>query len=129
MLHDALIQYLSNVESAIKSLDDVYIERYEEEILTSDRLNLRVRVRFTEGHLLELNEAVMVESGSIRNLGYRYHFQNEKSKLVFRYDNTPHFPDLKTYPHHKHLANDVIPSQRPSIPAVVLEAVNNIASI
>ena len=129
MLHDILNQYLGNVESAVQNLDDVYIERYEEEILTSDRVNLRVRVRFTDGHLLELNEAVMVDSGSIRNLGYRYHFQNGKSNLVFRYDNTPHYPDLKTYPHHKHLTNDVIPSQKPSITAVVLEAVNNIAGM
>ena len=127
MLHDLLVEYLHNVESAFQNLDDVYIERYEEEILTSDRVNLRIRVRFSEGHLLELNEAVMVESGYIRNLGYRYHFQDTERKLVFRYDNTPHYPDLRTYPHHKHLTNDVIPSEKPSIPAVVLEVVNNIA--
>ena len=128
MLHDLLIQYLGNIESAVQNLDNVYIERYDEEILTSDRVNLRIRVRFAEGHLLELNEAVVVEGGSIRNLGYRYHFQNTKSGLVFRYDNTPHYPYLRSYPHHKHLSNDVIPSEKPSILAVVSEAVNTIAS-
>ena len=129
MLHDLLIQYLDNVESAVQNLDDVYIERYEEEILTPDRVNLRIRVRFAKGHLLELNEALFIESGAIRSLGYRYHFQNINNTLVFRYDNTPHYPNLKTSPHHKHIANDVIPTEKPSIPAVLLEAIEKIASV
>jgi hypothetical protein len=60
MLHDILIEYLDAVESAVQNLDDVYIERFEEEILASDRVNLRIRVRFAEGQLLELNESVIV---------------------------------------------------------------------
>jgi len=46
MLHDLLLQYLGNVEVAIRKLEDAYVERYEEEILTSNRINLRIRVRF-----------------------------------------------------------------------------------
>nr|WP_253881088.1 MULTISPECIES: DUF6516 family protein [Microcystis] len=37
-------------------------------------------------------------------LDYRYHFQDEQNNLVFRYDSTPHFPNLSTFPHHKHLS-------------------------
>ncbi|MFZ4556262.1 MAG: toxin-antitoxin system TumE family protein [Pseudanabaena sp.] len=28
------------------------------------------------------------------------------------YDNTPHFPDLSSFPHHKHLPNQVIASEQ-----------------
>jgi len=42
--------------------------------------------------------------------------------MVFRYDNTPHFPELDTYPHHKHLSDGVIPLDQPSIVEVIEEA-------
>jgi hypothetical protein len=121
MLPDILIQYLNDVDAAIRELDDIYVERYEEEHLTSNRVNLKVRVRFTSGHLLELNESVIVEARNIKHLGYRYHFQDKENKLVFRYDNTPHFPDLDSFPHHKHSMGEVIASDKPSIPMIIQE--------
>jgi hypothetical protein len=39
---DALAQYLQEIEAAIGKLDQAYVERYEEEHLTSERLNLRI---------------------------------------------------------------------------------------
>jgi len=37
---DALAQYFQEIESAIGNLDQAYVERYEEERLTSEKLNL-----------------------------------------------------------------------------------------
>ena len=91
MLLEALSEYLKEIESVIHESENIYVERYEEEVLTDNRVNLRIRLRFVKGHLLELNEAVIIEHGYIRHLGYRYHFQDEQNALVFRYDNTPHF--------------------------------------
>ena len=39
---DALAQYLQEIESAIGNLDQAYVERYEEEHLPSELLNLRI---------------------------------------------------------------------------------------
>jgi hypothetical protein len=128
MLHDVLSQYLDGIESAVKSLNNVYIERYEVEILTSDRVNLRIRIRFTQGHLFELNEAVITENENVNHLGYRYHFQDDENKVLFRYDNTPHFPELETFPNHKHLEEKVISSEKPSSRDVILEAAMIIAN-
>ncbi len=122
MLLDKLAKYLLKVESAIRRLKSVYVERYEEEILTANRINLRIRIRFRQGHLLEINEAVIIEAGMISKLDYRYHFQDKHNKLIFRYDNTPHFPDFHNFPHHKHLPQDVIDSIEPSIIEVIEEA-------
>jgi hypothetical protein len=97
-------------------------KRYEEEILSFSRTNVRIRVRFRSGHLLELNEAVIVKVNQIVHLGYRYHFQDEQHHLVFRYDDTPHFPDLPTFPHHKHLAETVLATSKPDILDVIKEA-------
>ena len=74
MLPDFMKKYLGDIEAFIRKLKDVYVEYYEEEIVTANRVNLRIRLRFTNGHLLELNEAVIGEEGTIRFLGYRYHF-------------------------------------------------------
>jgi hypothetical protein len=71
---------------------------------------------------LELNEAVIVEAGHIKHLGYRYHFQTPKNDLVFRYDNTPHFPKLNNFPHHKHNKEKVVDVEKPSILFVIEEA-------
>lgn len=122
MSPDVLSQYLASVEGAVRQLIGVYIEHYEEEILGTKRANLRIRVRFSSGHLLELNEAFVVESERIRHLDYRYHFQDMQNNLVFRYDNTPHFPGLENSPHHKHLRDEVSPAEKPSINRVIEEA-------
>jgi len=121
MLSDILVRYLREVEIAIRGLEGAYVERYEDEILLSNRADLRIRVRFQSGSLLELNEAIVVESGSIRHLGYRYHFQDSQNQLVFRYDNTPHFPEFKNFPHHKHLPDKVADVEEPSIFKIIEE--------
>ena len=125
MLHDALKNYLDSVEQAIAQQTHVYVERYVEEVLTPERANLRIRLRTKRGHLLEIHEAVIWEKGALMHLDYRYHCQDEQNRLRFRYDSTPHFPDLPRFPHHKHLADgSVISSGRPDIAEVIHEAMS-----
>lgn len=122
MPHKALTDYLERVEQAILKCSHVYVERYTEEILTPERANLRIRIRFEKGYLLEINEAVVVQNGAIVSLDYRYHCQDKHNQLIFRYDNTPHFPGLSSYPHHKHLPDGVVVAGRPDIERIVKEA-------
>lgn len=123
MLHDILSRYLESIEAVVTEINDAYIERYQEEILASNRINLRIRVRFKSGYLFELNEAAIVEAEQFRRLNYRFHFQDSQNNLIFRYDNTHHFPDLENFPHHKHLCNDVVSSDEPSVIRVIEEAI------
>ena len=124
MLHDTLKNYLDGIEQAVLQCGgEAYVERYIEEILTPKRVNLRIRLRTKQGHLLEIHEAVAMEQGILVHLDYRYHCQDGQNHLRFRYDSTPHFPDLPSFPHHKHLPNDeVIASDRPDIESVIREA-------
>ena len=122
MLHDILSQYLGDIEDSLRRLKSATVERYEEEVLTSSRANLRIRVRFLSGYMLEVNEAIVIEANQLKHLDYRYHFQDQQNNLIFRYDNTPHFPDLKSFPHHKHLKNKVEDSDEPLILDVINEA-------
>lgn len=123
LLHNFLERYFAEIEVAVTQLP-AYAESYVEEILSSERANLRIRLRFQNGSLLEINEAIIVEDGALKTLGYRYHFQSANNKLVFRYDNTPHFPDLPSFPHHKHLDNAVVAASKPDLLDVLQEAKN-----
>ncbi|MEB3309673.1 MAG: DUF6516 family protein [Snowella sp.] len=123
MLHKLLADYLSEIESILLSLENIYIERYIEEIQTNNRVNLRIRIRWSTEYLLEINEVIIVENNSLMTLDYRYHCQDYQNNLVFRYDSTPHFPELVSFPHHKHLKTEVIACEKPSIAQVLEEVV------
>ena len=56
MLLDLLSQYLGDIAAEVRELEDAKVERYEEELLAANRVNLRIRVRFLSGYLLKLNE-------------------------------------------------------------------------
>lgn len=68
MSPDLLSEYLGSVEACMRKLKDVYVERYEEEFITNARINLRIRIRFMTGHLLEINEAVVAEENKTGSL-------------------------------------------------------------
>lgn len=122
MLHSLLSDYLNRIEKAVDSCKPAHVERYVEEILTPQRINLRIRIRFSQGHMLAINEAVKAENEQLIWLDYRYHCQDAQNRLRFRYDSTPHFPDLPTRPHHKHLPDDVVASEKPDLVQVIGEA-------
>jgi hypothetical protein len=44
--HSLLAAYLQDVEVALGAVCDAYVELYIEELLTTDRANLRVRLRY-----------------------------------------------------------------------------------
>jgi hypothetical protein len=48
-----------------------------EEILMPERVNLRIRLRFANGYLLEIHEAVIIAGQGLAHLYYRYHCQDE----------------------------------------------------
>lgn len=54
MLHELLAAYLERVERSVRESSAAYVEHYVEEILTPERVNLRIRIRFERGHLLEI---------------------------------------------------------------------------
>lgn len=123
-MHEVLARYLDSVEQALARCGNAYVERYTEEIVTPQRANLRIRLRFEKGQLLEINEAVVVVENRLVPLDYRYHFQDQQNRLIFRYDSTPHFPALSSFPHHEHLPEDVVAAGKPDIDRVLQEAMD-----
>jgi hypothetical protein len=42
---------------------------------------------------------------------YSFHWQDKGGNLICRWDNTTHWKDIDTFPHHKHEKNGVFPSK------------------
>ena len=61
-------------------------------------LNLKISFKDnSELHLREYSDAI--------HRKYAFHWQTQSGELITRWDNAPHFQELATYPHHKHLAS------------------------
>lgn len=82
MLHRLIEAHLNAVEKALDQLSDIRVDRYIEEALSSQRMNFRIRV--SNGNLLEVNEALQIESNTLVWVDYRYHYQDAQNQLIFR---------------------------------------------
>jgi hypothetical protein len=115
--------YLDRLESQLEQLDFLKQTNVQVTLLSPSRANLRFMLRLACGSRLFVSEALMVECDRLVHLDYRYHFQDKKNALIFRYDCTPHFPNLSTFPHHKHCRDRVIDSEKPELFDVIQEAI------
>ena len=70
-----------------------------------DGFYIKIKVLLIDGSILYIREYV---DSNERN--YSYHWQDKNGNLIIRWDNAPHHKEIKTYPHHKHIANKVLES-------------------
>ncbi len=123
MSRNSFRDYFDQVDRLLEAYPNIYAESYNATILSGERANLKLRLRFYFKYLLSISEALVVVDDQITAIDYRYHFQDGQNNLIFRYDNTPHFPNLLSFPHHKHLADQVISCNQPSIVTVIQNAI------
>jgi hypothetical protein len=92
---------------------------------------IRGDLYFADGSRLHFRELVEVQAQVVRRM-YSYHYQDADAGLIFRYDDTPHHPDLSNFPNHKHVGNEthVIPTTPPDLSAVLreIEAIHPLTS-
>lgn len=83
-----------------------------------DRGYFRARMSLANGDFLEVSEYFIIRVGMPETLEYRYQWMdNLKQRLIRRWDNARHFPELPNFPHHVHLGeeNQIISGQALSI--------------
>jgi hypothetical protein len=83
---------------------------------------IRGDLYFADGSRLHFRELVEAQDEVVRRM-YSYHYQDADANLIFRYDDTPHHPDLNTFPYHKHDGSEtsVVAATPPNLPAVLRE--------
>jgi hypothetical protein len=52
---------------------------------------------------------------------FSYHYQDKNQLLIFRYDNAPHYPNIRTFPFHKHVKAEVNESKITDLSIVLSE--------
>ncbi|MCP5106193.1 MAG: hypothetical protein GY950_22595 [bacterium] len=77
---------------------------------------LKVKADVYDGSILYITE-IYTENYQ----KYSYHWQKPNGDLIMRWDNRPHWRHLKTFPHHKHVGTEVLPSHRISHEEVLTE--------
>lgn len=65
----------------------------------------KVKATLKDGSVLHAREYAGAEE---RN--YAFHWQDKQNRLRVRWDNAPHHEHIPTYPHHKHVGDEVQPS-------------------
>jgi hypothetical protein len=91
---------------------------------SATRKQAYIRGTLTFIDLSYLEFAIYVEDKGKKLIFDRYRFQymDPLKKLIFRYDNAPHFKDIPTFPDHKHLKDGrVIGSTLPRFPEILEE--------
>ena len=72
---------------------------------------IRARLVLVDESYLEFAEYVHVVDETIQVVTYSYHWATSDNRLLRRWDNTPHFPELPSFPHHIHQGEEVMPGQ------------------
>ena len=109
----AIENYFQRIRRAVEHIANAEAEFYVEQIFSATRANLRFKLRWPEGTLLEVSEAIEVREGLVIWLSYRYHFQS--TVLILRYDNAPHHPEVTTHPEHRHQGTIVTEGKHPDL--------------
>ncbi|HHY39195.1 MAG TPA: hypothetical protein GX507_09755 [Clostridia bacterium] len=69
---------------------------------------LQLVITFNDGSKLYARDYIF----GAQKRKYSYHWQDKKGALLVRWDNAPHWPEIETHPHHKHVhfGNNVLAS-------------------
>jgi hypothetical protein len=66
-------------------------------------LHSRLKLKIVFANSTELYVRDILLDGQQRK--YAFHWQDSSGRLIARWDNAAHWPQITTYPHHKHVSN------------------------
>jgi hypothetical protein len=99
------------------------IERYQSVILSFEILlweneptSYRFKSRF---RFIDDSELIVRDYLFQTRRKYSYHWQSKDGQLLVRWDNAEHWKQLHTFPHHKHIKEELLPSKETTIEDVL----------
>lgn len=125
------IDYLESVRNFL--LTDSRINRHQimREYEDVEKSYIRARLTLADEGLLEFSEYIEQDSGDeIKITKYSYHWIGKDGKMLRRWDNTKHFPNLKKAPHHIHTPIDEAEETvTPGTPTTIFAVLDEIAKL
>ena len=123
-------EYFESIKAFLQSLSLSQPPEVEYDYRDRETGFLKGDLVFKDGSRLHFREFVQVkQSEPVYRYMYAFQYMKADGTLIFRYDDTKHFPHLPTAPHHKHIGeNDVLAANAPDLLQVLKEIENIIAS-
>jgi len=116
-------EYFENVKALLQSLSLFQPPEVEYDYRDRETGFLKGDLVFKDGSRLRFREFIQVKSGyPVYRYMYAFQYMDIDGELIFRYDDTKHFPRLSTAPHHKHIGeNEVVAANAPDLESVLKE--------
>jgi len=113
-----MLDLIARYKRFIKSF---HVSLYEQE---GEILRFKAELTFTNDSKLFIKEYVFEN----KERKYAYHWTDNAGNLICRWDNAKHWPDISTFPHHKHSGNEVSESTETSV-GDVLNRIDKLGNI
>jgi hypothetical protein len=103
-----ILEYFSDIKSSLNIYPVIASYSVAEEFAKELEGYIRIKASLINGDLFELFIYATIEV-ELRVQKYSFHWQSKKGKLKKRWDNSPHHREIKTFPHHLHTGDKVVP--------------------
>lgn len=108
--------FLTRLKEFEQYIDSYAVNQFEQ---NGDNLRFRMVINFKDASKVFIKEIVI--NATKRKYGYQWVDKN--NQLICRWDNAPDWPDIETFPHHKHVKNEtnVLPSENIEFSTILRE--------
>ena len=113
-------EHLDEIEKTIKDDHLVIFSDFQRINTSHNTAYIKAKIRFIDNSFCGIFHYVHDENG-LFSFDYRYHYMESENTMIFRYDNAPHHPEVKSSPHHKHTSSGIKKSEMPNIRDILLE--------
>lgn len=115
--------YFQEIIGAFINSPVVELYRVRGQLVREGEGFIRIRSWLVNGDLFETFEFVTLEDNAIVLQTYRLHWQDKEGRLIRRWDNAPHYPELESFPHHVHTSEGQAEPFRPINSKEVLQLI------
>ncbi len=113
-------KYFEKIERILSGFNDIILSQTIKKRFYNDTQGLiSGEVEFFDESILSFLELKNTEQ--INKKKYKYHYMNHKKTMIFRYDNSKHHFNIKSFPHHKHLPDKIESCDEPALIDILLE--------
>ncbi|MDA8105711.1 MAG: DUF6516 family protein [Nitrospiraceae bacterium] len=77
--------------------------------------SLVAKIEFKDGSSLSVKDYLFLNG----KRKYSYHWQDSQGNLISRWDDSPHHKKVSTFPHHRHLPDEIVASKERTIKDVL----------
>lgn len=97
-IYSVLSLLVEHLSSLMKT--EPYLDFDPEQFIKEEELDILIEL--IDGSRIYCIETYEYEDYTLKVCDYNYSFVNTHQNLIFSCDNSPHHPQVPTFPHHKH---------------------------